>query len=232
MGAKSYSAAIVFGGSFNPVHLAHVELINNLSLLDDSEQVLVVPARLSPFKGGKPTLPEALRLKMVQAALGGLAGVSVLDLEMRRPPPSYTLETLQTLQSLYPAWRMRLAMGWDCFGEFRQWKNALEILNLVELLVIPRAGSSTPAAEDILSWQAILPEGAPLLREMGANRAYLDDRGHSVFRLLGMELPEIASSQLLDQEHWELVPEPARPLLKKFLRENPRFGGDPPTGAP
>ena len=210
---------MIFGGSFSPVHLGHVAVVRGLLSLPGVPRVLVVPAGVSPFKQDRPPLPASLRWRMLQAALGGLPGVSLWDLELRRPGPSYTVQTVAALHSLLPQARLSLAMGWDTLHGFARWHQAATLLEMAGLLVVPRrphAASSAPPPADAATllpaeWQPRLRRAAPAL--------WSDPHGRPVLELVDIELPAIAASQILEQAQWESVPAPARELLLAYQRE-------------
>ena len=88
----------IFGGTFDPIHLGHLrtahELLTGLGLAE----VRFVPARLPPHRPAT-VAPEALRLRMLEAALEGLPGFRVDGRELRRPGPSFMVDTLVSLRS-------------------------------------------------------------------------------------------------------------------------------------
>lgn len=202
----------VFGGSFNPVHVGHVAIVEALAAQPGVSQVLVVPARRSPFKGAQAPLPAALRWAMLRAALGRRPRVSLLDLELRRPPPSYTYDTLVSLAAAYPRARFRLALGWDAFRDFAGWHRAEHILEEAGLLVFGRAGTERPPLTDSAAWIACLP-AAWQGRARPDAEGLADEAGRPLLRYLELDLPEISSTEVLQERLLQHVPEAARPLL-------------------
>lgn len=133
---------MLFGGSFNPVHLGHLALIRYVIEHDLARSVLLMPAGRSPFKGTGQYAPAEHRLKMLELAVQGLsddlqARIAISDAELRRPGPSYTAETLQSLDDGIDT---ALLIGADSLESFDQWKEADWILGRVPLYVVYRAG--------------------------------------------------------------------------------------------
>lgn len=130
----------VFGGSFNPIHYGHLlladEVLERLAL----DRVLFVPAARPPHKDPAELAPADDRHAMVALATAGHAGFQVLDLELRRPGPSYTVDTLETLATggddLY------LLLGSEMFLDLLTWRRPRRIAELARLVVVPRWGSA------------------------------------------------------------------------------------------
>lgn len=137
---SSFSGYIgLFGGSFDPIHLGHVNLAVNLLERAQLDAVWFCPAALSPFK----TLCGASaqqRLEMVRLATEGVPGIEVIDDEMRRPEPSYTLQTIEELQDSGKVDRLALIVGDDSFSQFSQWHGYQQILQRVPVLSGTRLG--------------------------------------------------------------------------------------------
>ena len=88
----------VFGGSFNPIHYGHLLLADEvLELLGARPRALRARPRVPPHKPPAELAPAADRFAMVRLAIAGHAGFAVSDLELRRPGPSYTVDTLTAL---------------------------------------------------------------------------------------------------------------------------------------
>ncbi len=210
------------------------------ALADDPEvdRVLVVPARRSPFKDAPPLLPDDVRWNMLRAGLAGLAGaggmggrrdVQLCDLEMRRPSPSYTFETLGILSSLYPLSRLQLALGWDAFLEFARWRRSSEILRLAGLILFDRVGMN-PAGKDESEEESkalaeLLPPPWNAEAAWDADSArdgpgHLRGReGQMLLRRVVLPLPQISGREILRSRSLEGVPPGAREVLEAHWRQ-------------
>ena len=229
MSLKALQHFALFGGSFNPLHRGHVALLRELCSLEEITQVLVIPARQSPFKQGAPTLPDALRWAMLRRVIPGFPRAALLDLELRRPAPSYTLETLHALESQYPRARFSLAMGEDALAGFSGWRQASTLLEQCALLVTRRNGgpSTGSAAQEVSALASLLP--APWAERTVARDAHTlcTTEGRVVLRLYSWKLPDCAASRILSQRDAQEVPEGARELLEAFWRATPVDSGAP-----
>lgn len=208
----------VFGGSFNPVHEGHVGIVRALAADPELAGVLVMPARRSPFKRGTDLLPDAVRWAMLRACLGGLRGVWLSDLELRRPAPSYTVDTLHTLSALLPEARLHWALGWDAFADFARWHRAAEVLSLAGLIVFDRAGEGPRPSTDAANWARLLP--SPWREEArpdGPARLVAAD-GRLLVRHLPLTLPAVAAREILSERSLQGVPAGAREVLADYWR--------------
>ncbi len=134
----------LFGGSFDPVHDGHVAVVDHVLAAGLAEAVTVVPARLSPHKD-QVTAPAAERLALARLAFAGRSAVTVDDREIRRPGPSYTIDTLRELAAAHPGDRWRLVMGADNLAGLPTWREAAALARLAEIVVMPRAGAAAAA---------------------------------------------------------------------------------------
>lgn len=213
---------VLFGGSFNPVHEAHLALIRGLLARADVSRVYVVPAALSPFKQESAPLPAELRLRMLRLALGGFERVCVLDLEVRREPPSYTIDTMVALGAAHPQAAWRIAMGCDTYLGFARWHRAGDLLRLAGLLVVARAGMVAPFQDDPQRWRMALPPPW-----CGEARVEPDGRiiardGRVLVEYAALNLPDDSSTRIRLDHAYDRVPAPARELLLAYERTLPR----------
>lgn len=219
MDVSATPAFVLFGGTFDPIHQGHVGLVQGLLLRPEIQRVFVVPAAQNPFKGVEAELPAQLRLEMVSRALAGISGASVLDMELRRSGPSYSIDTVTALATQYPAARLKLALGWDVYESFLQWRSAETLLELAGLLVVLRGGNATPASARPFppaQWPGGLPPPWRERLRMGKNGAARDGQGRTVVEFVNLKLPGISSSQIRAKRDLSRVPEGARNLLQEY----------------
>lgn len=156
----------LFGGSFNPPHVAHTMAALYALETGGVDRVLVVPCADHPF--GKGLAPFADRLKMCRLAFARLGeAVEVSDIEARRNAPSYTIDTVRELRRLRPDDEIRLIVGSDILDELDRWKDAGELRRMVELFVVPRAadraGETYPKFQDGASGGEYVPFSLPAI---------------------------------------------------------------------
>jgi nicotinate-nucleotide adenylyltransferase len=132
----------VFGGSFNPPHVAHALAALLVLSTEDVDRVLVVPAYQHPF--GKPLAPFADRAAMCDLAMGWIPGVEVSRVEESLGGESRTLRTLEHLASVHPDWHLRLVVGADILADAPRWFGFDAIAKLAPPIVLARAGMPSP----------------------------------------------------------------------------------------
>src|SRR5439155_1548522 len=130
----------VFGGSFNPIHYGHLLLADEVLEVLDLDRILFVPAALPPHKSPAYLAPAADRYAMVELAVAGHPKFAVSDLELRRPGPSYTVDTLAALR--IPRADLFLLVGSETFLDLLTWREPRRIARLARIVVVPRVGSA------------------------------------------------------------------------------------------
>ncbi|MFZ9932744.1 MAG: nicotinate-nucleotide adenylyltransferase [Chthoniobacterales bacterium] len=132
----------ILGGSFDPIHHGHLILaraaLEQLAL----DRVLFIPAALSPHKTQTKPATAQDRLAMLQLAIEREPDFESCDLELHRPPPSYTVHTLRNLREKYPDDELILLIGADNVAGFDTWLDPDEILRLARIAVLDRAGAA------------------------------------------------------------------------------------------
>lgn len=128
----------VYGGTFDPIHHAHLilarEALEELGL----EQVIFVPAANSPHKLSETPTPAALRLEMLRAALAGDTHFALEEMELNRPPPSYTIDTIEELKRRGSSESIFFLIGSDNLPRLDTWHRINELRQLVQFVVLDR----------------------------------------------------------------------------------------------
>lgn len=138
--------ALVYGGSFDPPHRAHLTLPFGVRHAIGADLVVYIPAARSPFKESGPIAPDAARVAMLRAGLGGHRRCAIATLELEREGVSYTVDTLEMLHAQRPEARLRLLIGADQARAFHRWKDAPRIMDLAPPCVMLRAGEDEAGA--------------------------------------------------------------------------------------
>ncbi len=134
----------IFGGSFDPIHHGHLILARAALEELGLDRILFIPANMSPHKTEtKPATAED-RLAMLKLAIEGETDFEVCDLELHRPPPSYTVETLRELKNRHADDEFTLLIGADNVAKFETWREPDEIRRLANLAVLDRTGADAP----------------------------------------------------------------------------------------
>jgi nicotinate-nucleotide adenylyltransferase len=138
----------IFGGSFNPPHVAHVLATTLVLTTSDVDSVLVVPTYRHPF--AKPLAPFEDRVRMCALAMGWIPQVSISRVEEELGGESRTLHTLEHLKDAQPSWEMRLVLGSDAYAESAKWYRFDRIRALAPPIVLGRDRVSAGGARTLL----------------------------------------------------------------------------------
>jgi len=137
----------IMGGTFDPVHLAHLiiaqEVLERLKL----DQIWFVPCHTPPHKLHKKVSPARHRLNMLNLAVKGDKRFKVSDVELRRGGVSYTVDTLKELRLTIPRHVLYLILGTDNIRYLKDWKKVGEVFKLARVVWAERPGSKRRAAD-------------------------------------------------------------------------------------
>lgn len=134
----------VFGGSFNPIHLGHVGVAERAIAEHGLSRVLVIPAKVSPFKTDvPPPLPDALRWRLVQAACADNPHLVPCDMELRRGGVSYAVDTVRAIKAKHPNAELYFIVGDDSVAGLPRWKEWETLRTLCRFVSFPRTRESS-----------------------------------------------------------------------------------------
>jgi nicotinate-nucleotide adenylyltransferase len=191
----------VLGGTFDPVHTGHIELseavIHQLGLA----YVLFVPAGNPYFKAERDITPVEMRLEMVRLAIMGKPHLKLSTLEIERPGPSYTVDTIAELKaSLAPEDEIFFMLGWDILPELPKWREPARLIQLCRIVAIPRMNYR-------------VPDLAPLEKDIPGITERTIVLGGPIINISSTIVRErVASGQSIKH----LVP----PSVEKYIKEN------------
>jgi nicotinate-nucleotide adenylyltransferase len=132
----------VLGGTFDPVHIGHLIIAQEVAYRLELSVVLFVPARVSPFKRDAEAAPAEDRAAMLELALAGEPRFRLSRADLERAAPSYTVDTLRVLSDgLGPDAELSFILGADALATFAEWRAPNEILRLARLACVTRPGS-------------------------------------------------------------------------------------------
>lgn len=179
----------VFGGTFDPIHVAHLRCAEEAGELLGLDRVLFVPAADPPHKPGRLT-PAAHRLAMVRRAVAGNPRFRVSTIELDRRGKSYTVDTLRALRTRLPASHLTLLVGLDAFREIGTWKDYRTLFTLADLAVWTRP------AERMRGLRALLPVAARPDFCYGSDRSFLEHRTGTRVQFLTVTALDISASDI------------------------------------
>jgi nicotinate-nucleotide adenylyltransferase len=140
----------ILGGTFNPPHLGHLVCAQEAYLQLQLDRVMLMPARIPPHKPVEHEPGVAHRLQLCRLAVQGDDRFSVSDLELARPGPSYTVDTLEELNASEPNNELFLIVGGDVAAGLPQWREPERVLGLATLAVARRRGTAWASVESAL----------------------------------------------------------------------------------
>lgn len=203
-----YQSILIFGGSFDPPHIGHVQLPELARQKLQADLVLYIPAAVSPFKTENPPTAAQHRINMLELALADQPHAAIDLTEIERADinpgrPSYTVDTLRELRKqadqVNPQLSFRLLIGTDQMRSFDQWREHKRIEKLAEPVVMVRPD---------------MPD-QKLFEGMSQEEIY-----HWRLRIIDLPLIDISSSQLrqrvaLGQPIDDLVSEPVAEYIRR-----------------
>ena len=148
----------LFGGTFDPVHSAHVALAQAALAEFALDQVRWIPTG-QPWQKERAITPAVHREAMVRLAIQGEPRFALDRIELEREGPSYTLDTVRQLAAAHPATEWLLIIGQDQYAALHTWRDWQTLLSLVTLAVANRPGPPRAAAAEV---QAFAHRAVPL----------------------------------------------------------------------
>ena len=127
------------GGTFDPFHLGHLNLVVEALEKSGVEEVWICPTSLSPFKTDKPPVEISHRIEMLKLAIDGLENVHINGIEANSSGVSYTYETLCSLKEEHSDKEFILILSHDLLPHFDRWHRARDLLEEFQVFVAPRA---------------------------------------------------------------------------------------------
>jgi len=158
----------ILGGTFDPVHSGHLVIAEEARLRLSLARVLFAPTGQPWLKTGRTITPAAHRVEMVRRAVAASPYFELSSVEVDRPGPSYSVETVTILQQQLGAEaKLFFLVGWDSLVELPQWKEPDRLIQLCKLVAFPRPGfgrpnlkaleSSVPGVTQSVVWLDITP---------------------------------------------------------------------------
>ncbi len=190
----------VMGGTFDPIHNGHLAVAEEVRSRLDMDVLLFMPAGQPWLKADNPVSPAEYRVHMVRLAIADKPYLKLSTVEIERPGPTYTVDTMAELQvQLGTENDLFFILGWGSLTELPQWKEPSRLITLCHLVAVPRPGYPRP---DLKALEARIP---------GLSQ-----------RVILMDKPEIdiSASEIRDRvarglSITHLVPEPIESYIKQ-----------------
>lgn len=167
----------VFGGSFNPIHNAHIALGRHLLKETGLDEIWFVVSPQNPLKQQEGLMPDDFRMEMARKALKNEDGLKACDYEMHLPKPSYMWVTLQNMSRDWPDREFALIIGSDNWLDFSRWHRAGDIIRHYRIIIYPRPGypvdkAALPATVTLADTPFIDISSTEIRRRMSAGEDY------------------------------------------------------------
>lgn len=140
MGSELIMRIGILGGTFNPVHIGHLILAEEVREKLKLDKIIFVPAYLPPHKNNSDIAKPEHRYKMISLAISTNKYFSVSDVEIKRKGRSYTIDTLREFKMVYSKDSLYFITGSDLLKYLPQWKDLKEVIKMVKFVVATRPG--------------------------------------------------------------------------------------------
>lgn len=165
----------VFGGTFNPLHIGHYEILKALQNEPQIDEIFIMPDRLPPHKKCDFLADDDVRIKMCDIAAKDFSKAKVCLVEFEREGKSYSYDTMKILKAKYPEKSFAFVMGGDMLATFDLWYKYEELLSLVSFIAFKRSDTDNK----------IFDEKAEQFKKMGMK-----------IKIMEAKIPDVASSRL------------------------------------
>jgi nicotinate-nucleotide adenylyltransferase len=144
----------VLGGTFDPIHLGHLRVADEVSASLTLDEVIFMPAGQPWLKADNAISPAEHRLEMIRLALAGRDNFKLSTMEIERPGPTYTVDTMSELGRQLGSEELFFILGWDNLSQLPQWHEPSRLIELCQLVAVPRVDFPPP---DLASLEATIP---------------------------------------------------------------------------
>jgi nicotinate-nucleotide adenylyltransferase len=152
---KTLHSIGIFGGSFDPVHNAHV-LVARAALEELSlDRLFIVPAAQSPFKPEQRPAPARARLRWLRLAFAACAACEIDPQEIERDGVSYSIDTIRHYTERFTEAKLHYLIGADHVPTLPQWREATDLAKLADFVVVPRPGQAVADFPEPFRGQAL-----------------------------------------------------------------------------
>jgi nicotinate-nucleotide adenylyltransferase len=141
----------IFGGSFDPVHNAHLAIARACQDQAALDEIWFTPTAIQPLKHQGPHASDAERIEMLRVAIGDVTSWRVCTLETDRGGRSFTVDTLRRVREELPDVELFFPIGADTLRDVQKWKEPREIFRMATPLVVGRAGQPIPDLDPLKS---------------------------------------------------------------------------------
>ncbi|MBR7132861.1 MAG: nicotinate (nicotinamide) nucleotide adenylyltransferase [Clostridia bacterium] len=141
----------IFGGTFNPFHIGHYEMLSALQADESINKILVLPDKIPPHKKCDFMASDAVRIEMCRLAASDFPKAELCLLEFEREGKSYTYDTVLLLQEKYPGESFAFVCGGDMLVYFDKWYNYKELMKLLPFVVFRRSDTDNTLFDECVA---------------------------------------------------------------------------------
>jgi len=211
----------LFGGTFNPIHMGHVQVIREVKKKFGLDKIFLIPSAFPPHKETEGIIDGLDRIEMIRLSFSDDPDFVVSDVELKRSGFSYTIDTVRHFKSIFPEnTKLYFIVGLDAFLEVDTWKSYKDLFLLIPFIVMSRA--ATGQRDTVLQWKHlgsyIKSKISDEYRHSASRSCYIHDVKQPVF-LFEVTPVEISSTEIRERIRKgrtikSLVPEPVGDLIK------------------
>ncbi|MEC8449080.1 MAG: nicotinate (nicotinamide) nucleotide adenylyltransferase [Pseudomonadota bacterium] len=199
----------IFGGTFDPIHIGHLRVIENIISLVQLDELIVIPNGIPPHK--EKRISAELKLEMARNTLGHIQNLKIDDRELIKNTPSFAYETLVELKRDYPEDNFLWIMGTDSFDGIATWYSYEKFVNESNLLILQRPN---------LNIQTSNPFESEIKKMKRIAKTDFEDGTTSIF-LMDIEPIEITSTEIRKMvANNENIAELVHPKVNKLIQRN------------
>lgn len=198
----------IFGGSFDPVHSAHLDIARQLKEQHHLDAVVFIPASQNPLKENQTSADARSRVTMLESALWGERGMYVSPIQTRSAGRSYTMELIDTIRKELPREQAELfwIMGADCVRQLPRWRNAERLIDEVAIIPCSRVGHADPRNDSDAMRE--------LSESFGAERAK-----QLLENFTSLSLPQVSSTAIREALNRGELPQHLTPRVEQLIRK-------------
>ena len=143
------------GGTFDPIHNGHLAVAEEVRVRLNLAEILFVPVGQPWLRIDRPISPAEHRVAMVRLAITGKPYFKLSTMEIERPGPTYTVDTMVELQAQFGSGAdLFFILGWDSLVQLPEWKEPSRLITLCRLVAVPRPGCAKP---DLKEFESLIP---------------------------------------------------------------------------
>jgi nicotinate-nucleotide adenylyltransferase len=196
----------VLGGTFDPIHLGHLKVAEEVSASLTLDEIIFMPAGQPWLKADNLISPAEHRLEMIRLALAGRDNFKLSTMEIERPGPTYTVDTMAELGRQLGSDELFFILGWDNLTQLPQWHEPSRLIELCRLVAVPRVDFPPP---DLASLDGAIPGLSERVILLNAPR--IDVNASEIRRMVGEGL-----------SIRNLVPE----VVERYIKEHKLYAGE------